>query len=227
MAETTTIDSPNLYVFHPSTYVVGAIDSLLAPFDSDIRYENIVLEDLLDRAMVEGITKELVDRVKSTISQIPQIPKSVILCSCSTFGGCVESMQEFTSNSIIRIDRPMAELAIATGSSIGVAAALESTLAPTTELLQSVADAGGKKVSIKEILCESAWASRQANDLDGYISEIVKQLERTASQFDVIVLAQASMASAAVRLGHLDTPILSSPELGIERVVQMCRNLAG
>jgi hypothetical protein len=212
-----------LFIFHPSPVMVQELDRLLADEAPDIIHENVVVPDLLDKAGDTGFTPELKQKVREIIQGIPQIPPAVILCSCSTYGGCVEAMAPFTSNRIIRIDRPMAEHAVAMGSRIGLAAALESTLTPTRELLESVAENSSKKIQIKELLCSDAWAYKQKGDSEAYISKIAQYLENVAGDLDVIVLAQGSMAPAAERLKHLGIPVLSSPRLAIEKVAQICR----
>ena len=215
-----------LFVFHPSPYMVDELDVLLSQHAPELEVENVIIPELLDTAMQTGITKDLRAQVEAAISKIPSRPKCVILCSCSTFGGCAEEMQSLTENSVIRIDRPMAELAVDTGQNIGVAAAVESTIGPTKDLLHSVAEAKGKHVNLHEILCSSAWERRQHNDKTGYIDEIVSTLENASSCVDVMVLAQGSMAPAVERLNHLPIPVLSSPLLAVERVVRMCRDIA-
>ena len=212
-----------LYVFHPSPYMVDEIDRLLNLLAPDLSHENIVVPELLDEAMIAGVTDALVARVQKALSNINSEPKGVILCSCSTFGGYVEELQNQINHTIIRIDRPMAEQAVCLGTRIGIAAALESTIEPTRSLLTSVARSQGKEIAIDTIFCEEAWAYKQAGDLQGYISAISRQVRCVASEFDVIVLAQASMAPALSQLKDLAIPVLSSPELAIERAKEMCR----
>jgi len=211
-----------LFVFHPSPYMVEEIDTLLQRFAPEIEYENIVEADMLDTAMKTGITEELVGRVKQTICAIPKERRAVILCSCSTFGGYAEEMRGYTCHPIVRIDRPMAERAVHSGHRIGLAAALETTIEPTRKLLLSVAADQNKDITIKEIVCKNAWLRRQEKDQEGYIREIVKDIEPAADYLDVIVLAQGSMAPAAEKLQHLPIPVLSSPVLAIERMKELC-----
>ena len=120
-------------------------------------------------------------------------------------------------------DIGMAEAAVESGVRIGVVAALESTLLPTRELLLSVAKQKGHNVLLDEIICETAWEYKQRGDNEGYIREIVRQLEQSAHNIDVLVLAQGSMAPAADRLTNLGIPILSSPRLGIQAASALCK----
>jgi hypothetical protein len=119
----------------------------------------------------------------------------------------------------------MAERAVALGRHIVVAAALASTLAPTTDLIRDVAQHAGTDVQISEVLCESAWPKFEQGDLAGYAQEIAACLHTSALAGDVIVLAQASMAPAAELCAVLGVPILSSPRIGVEAAVAAYRAL--
>jgi hypothetical protein len=121
----------------------------------------------------------------------------------------------------------MAKKAVATGSRIIVAATLPSTIGPTTDLILDEAHQAGKKVEIVELLCASAWAKFEQGDRQGYLADIAHHLQQAASQGDVIVLAQASMAGAADLCPDLSIPILSSPRLGLEAAVRLCAQYRG
>jgi hypothetical protein len=150
-----------------------------------------------------------------------------VLCTCSTIGGAAEATHLAGGQAVIRVDRPMAERAVATGKRIVVAAVLESTIAPTTELIMQVAAEHGRSVEIRTLLCMGAWAHFEAGDVAGYWEAVAATLRADLSapdgsepRADVVVLAQASMAGAAALCADLPVPILSSPRLGLEAAVR-------
>jgi hypothetical protein len=124
----------------------------------------------------------------------------------------------------MRVDRAMAERAVELGQRIIVAAALTSTIAPTRELILDAARRSGKEVELVELLCGPAWPKFEQGDLVGYLDEIAACLRRVATDGDVIVLAQASMAGAAALCADLPIPILSSPRLGLEAAIKAYYN---
>jgi hypothetical protein len=215
--------SAQLIVFHPSPFMVEALDKLISEVAPELSYENLVLPNLLDEAMRDGIGAKIKEKIRTAIESIPTKPSRVILCSCSTLGGCAEEMQPFTSNRVLRIDRPMAEAAVQTGTRIGVAAALQSTIEPTKALLEDVAQKAGREIEFVELFCDSAWKIKQAGDDKGYINAIVEYLRNEKPPVDVIVLAQGSMAAAVPLLADLGISVLSSPRLAIEAVAKLCR----
>ena len=92
------------------------------------------------------------------------------------------------------------------GAKIIVAATLESTIGPTTELIRDAAIKAGKEVELIEVLCGKAWACFE-----------------TGNQGEVIVLAQASMAGAAALCTDLPKSVLSSPSFGVATAVAAFR----
>ena len=150
---------------------------------------------------------------------------SVVVCTCSTISGAAESLAGELGVAVIRVDLPMAERAIELGARVGVVAALESTLGPTTQLLREVAVANHRDVELVEIVCTNAWSHFESGDMDAYLDAVAAAADAITVPVDVIVLAQASMAGAAVRV-RTATPILSSPRLAVEAAVRVAHALA-
>ena len=209
-----------LVLFHPSPLQVDALDALFKAVAPTIPYENVVVPALLDRAVREGLTPEIYSAVEETIRRIAKDNNTLVVCTCSTLGGYAEKAGRALGRNVMRLDRPMAERAVALGKNIGVAAALESTLEPTKALLEEIAATSHKTIGIKTLLCAGAWDYKQRGDDTGYIASIVQALENFTKDVDVIVLAQGSMAPTQSLCHHLGVPVLSSPQLAIERALR-------
>lgn len=212
-----------LTFLHTSPVHIKTFNNLLDRLAPDIPVQHIVDESLLQEAIQSGeITPALAQRIEQAIRSIQEDEGGVVLCTCSTIGGCAEAIQ-LKNGTVIRVDRPMAEKAVETGSRIIVTAALQSTLGPTTDLILDAARKAGKEVEIIELLCASAWTKFEQGDQQGYLADIARHLQQAASQGDVIVLAQASMAGAAGLCPKVAIPILSSPQLGLEAAIRACQ----
>jgi Asp/Glu/hydantoin racemase len=113
----------------------------------------------------------------------------------------------------------MAEQAIRIGERVGVVATLRATLEPTVKLLQEKAAAVDRSIEVLEVLCEEAFKSLLAGDTETHDRLVTACVTRLAQEADVIVLAQASMARAvaAIPPAAVHVPILSSPELAVQR----------
>lgn len=211
-----------LTFLHTSPVHIATFDRLLGEIAPDMPARHIVDESLLSDARAAGtITPELQQRVSTTLEDAFDDGAAVVLCTCSTIGGCAEDVGRQTSVPVLRVDRAMAERAVQLGPRILVAAALASTLEPTRALLLDAAERAGQAVQLQELLCEGAWERFEQGDQAGYLAAIAEHLRRAASDADVIVLAQASMAGAAALCAELPIPILSSPRLGLEAALQV------
>jgi hypothetical protein len=212
-----------LAFLHTSPVHIATFDRLLAEIEPGATARHIVDESLLDEARAAGeITPALEQRIAAALRDASAPDGAVVLCTCSTIGGSAEAAGSRGGQVVLRVDRPMADRAVALGERILVAAALASTLAPTRALILDAAIAAGKQIELVELLCESAWAFFERGDLAGYAQSIATQLRAAAGSADVIVLAQASMAGAAPLCADLGIPILSSPRLGLEAALAMC-----
>lgn len=81
----------------------------------------------------------------------------------------------------------------------------------------------GKNVTIDARLAEGAFAVLGAGRGDEHDRLVMNTLRGLASDNDVVVLAQASMARALVGATTVDAdgravPVLTSPRLGVERL---------
>lgn len=96
-----------------------------------------------------------------------------------------------------------------------------STLTPTRQLLESAARAAGIGITLVDVLCADAWSAFARGDLPTYYARIADAATGVAPFVDVIVLAQASMAGVVKLYADLPTPVLTSPQLGLEAAVRL------
>lgn len=216
-------DSACVGFLHTSAVHVEPFGALMADVDPSLTHRHIVRAQLLDRARAAGLDdRELHRGVHEALAELPVAPGSVVVCTCSTVGAIAEGCGEDLDLRVLRVDRPMAELAVRSGRALAVLATLASTLAPTKALLEEAARAAGVRVTIHEVLCADAWEAFQAGDQVGYVERIAVRLEALEDSIDVAVLAQASMAPAA-QLVASPRPVLASPRLAVEAAVALAR----
>jgi Asp/Glu/hydantoin racemase len=101
-----------------------------------------------------------------------------------------------------------------------VIATLPSTLEPTVDLIRRRAVAGGSEVSVTAEVVDGAFEAVMAGRGAEHDAKVSAALKRMATQVDVIVLAQASMARVVDTLAPADrpVPILSSPRSAVEHL---------
>jgi Asp/Glu/hydantoin racemase len=194
----------------------------------DVRLLHFVDESTIKNTIAAGYLQ------KATMRQVVRLVGSsfdagcdVALVTCSSIGRAVEMAAELYDQPVLRVDRAMAEKAVATGQRIGVVATLSTTLEPTAELVRRVAAEQGKEIEIVEHLCQGAFDAVMAGDGATHDRIVGEGLTEGMKGVDAIVLAQASMARvvAALPEGAVSAPVYSSPELGMERARDVLASL--
>lgn len=199
-----------LTFLHTAEVHRATFDTLASRHAPGIAIEHVVRPDWLTRAQAGGDP-----RLASEIAQAIADADSVVVCTCSTIGTVAED------SGAIRIDRPMMARAAQSGGRILLAYALDSTLGPSTELLQQEIVKSGKTASIVPLNLTEYWPLFIAGEVTAFAACIAAAV-RHAHQVDpanVIVLAQVSMAGAAAQLESLGRPVLTSPELAFQAAI--------
>ena len=203
---------------HTAQVHVETFDTLMQKTASDVQCQHHVAADLLERARDHGLS----DVTAPTIQILQDLSQAdAVICTCSTLGPIADQLSQSHPN-VIRIDRPMMEAACTTGNNILVAICLESTKQATLDLLHDCASEAGQDITPRLVLCNSAWPHFEAGDMEQFAKTITRTISseiEKSGRPDCILLAQASMRVAAVQLADLGLPVLSSPQLAIERAI--------
>ncbi len=128
----------------------------------------MVDEELLARARREG-PAAVAGEVRAALDRAVADGARAVLCTCSTIGAVAE--EAGAGVPVLRVDRPMAADAVATGPRVVVVATSESTLEPTVALVEE-ACAAGRSVQVRTLLVDGAWARFEAGDTDGYVRSV-------------------------------------------------------
>ncbi|WP_405527562.1 aspartate/glutamate racemase family protein [Streptomyces avidinii] len=202
-----------LLLLHTSPVHVPVFDALRDRNHPGAVLRHLVAPELLDRARTAG-PESVAPALRALLAEAgagAEAGFGAVLVTCSTIGATAESLAPALGVPVLRVDRPMAAAAVRAGTRIAVLAAVESTLAPTRELLAE--EAGERPVSIRTHLVAGAWERFEEGDTAGYLARVA-EAAGAVTDADVIVLAQASMAGAA-DLVTGTVPVLSSPAPGL------------
>jgi hypothetical protein len=211
-----------LAFLHTSPAHVETFDGLLRRRRAALPVRHYVEEDLLRRVKETGaVTPDMQSEVRRAVHTAFENGATVLLCTCSSIGPLVEGMRGSVRGALLRVDRPMARLAVAASDRIALVATLRSTLPPTRALLIEEAEKAWKTITVVEIVCDSAWGKFEAGDREGYLREIGEAVRGVAGKVGAVVLAQASMMGAEAYCGSVAIPVLSSPETGLEEALRL------
>jgi Asp/Glu/hydantoin racemase len=219
---------PTLGLIHNSPMLAPVFNEIAARIMPDVRLLHFVDESTIKNTIAAGHLQ------KATMRQVIRLVGSTFdagcdaaLVTCSSIGRAVDMAAELYDQPVLRVDRPMAEKAVATGRRIGVVATLSTTLTPTADLVRRVAEEQGKEIELVEHLCEGAFEAVMAGDGATHDRIVGEALTEGLKGVDVILLAQASMARVVASLpeGAVAAPVFASPELGLERARDVLASL--
>ena len=179
---------------------------------------NVVDESLLQNPIRSGrVSSATMRQVAGHLLSAADAGAEAILVTCSSIGPSADAARPFCPVPVVRVDKGMALQAAETGNKIGVLATVNTTMVPTRDLISACATAAGKHPAITGRVCDGAFARLIAGDGATHDSIVADEIERMATDVDVVVLAQASMGRvvATIPAERLPVPVLTSPELGI------------
>lgn len=213
-----------LALVHTSPTLTPLFASLCAKWLPQMSLVHLVDESLIKNTIASGRLEKLtMRRTIGLIGSAIDGGADAVLVTCSSIGPGVDIASELFDQPVLRVDRAMAETAVAQGRRIGVVATLSTTLEPTRELVRRSAEAAGKDIEIIDCLCDGAFDALMSGDAEAHDRAVAEALTTRLGEADVVVLAQASIARVLDGLpaGAVLAPVLSSPELGVRRMAQI------
>ncbi len=213
-----------LGLIHTSAPLVPVFQQLCREKLPGAEVSTLVDDSLITEVIARGgLTPAGARRVAGHVASAEAAGADQILVTCSSIGAAVEAAAPFSAVPVLRVDRPMADRAVRTGSRIGVVATLATTLEPTVDLIRRRAAVAGREITLEARLCEGAFAALMAGDAAGHDAAVAAALRELSTRVDVIVLAQASMARVVEALPAADRriPILASPPIAIEELARV------
>jgi len=215
-----------LTLIHTSATLVPVFQDLCKKHlgDKDVEVYHISDDSLIKNTIQRNeLTADTKRRVTQYIRSAEESGADYIMVTCSSIGPAVEMGADLVEVPVLRVDRPMADHAIETGSRIGVAATLPTTLGPTADLIQRRAAAAGKEIELNTDCVEGAFEALMSGQAEEHDAKVAGSIRNLMTNSDVIVLAQASMARVVESIPEKErtVPILASPPLAMEYLAQV------
>jgi Asp/Glu/hydantoin racemase len=210
-----------LGLIHTVPPLIQVFDRLAAETLPGVRLLHILDEPLLEAIARRGaLAPADTVRLRSHVEQMEAAGADAVLVTCSTISPGVDLVRQQVRIPVLRIDEAMIAEAVARGPRIGVIATNETTLEPTRQALQAEADRLGREIEVKLVPVAGALPALLSGDAARHDRLVAAAVHAAATQCDVLVLAQASMARVLATLPEsaCPAPILSSPHLALAQV---------
>jgi Asp/Glu/hydantoin racemase len=203
------------------------MNNLFTEIMPDIRRINIIDDSLLPDVMAKGeISQEVTTRMCNYVKMAEVGGANVILSLCSSLGPTIDQARKLVKVPVIKIDDPMADLAIESAKRIGILATVKTTLNPTLDLLQEKAKAKRKEVELFPCLVDGAFQILMSGDKPRHDAMVLQAALDLSKKVDILLCAQASMTRLVPNLeSETGLTILSSPRLAIEYTKKVIDNL--
>lgn len=211
----------NIAMLHTVPGLVTDMEARARVTVPGLRVMHYVDESLLQDTIADGTTPGHVRRrLVNYARYAEESGAQALLVSCSSIGEAATAASGFVSIPVLRIDTPMATLAVLSGERIGVLATLSATLAPTTRLVQDSASRHNKTPTITARIVDGAFNALRAGDRATHDSLVLDAFSELALECDVVVLAQASMARVLehTREQPGGPTVLTSPDSGMTQL---------
>lgn len=150
----------------------------------------------------------------------------LIMLGCSTFNQAVEHARPLINTPIMNIDRPMMDLAIKNGTTIGLLGTLPSTMPSSERLLRQAGKDVGKELRVKPMLCSEAFKLLRAGDAAKHNQMLLEAIDSLSKEVDAIVMAQVSMSVLEKELTKTKVPVYNSGRTSMEEARNILLKIA-
>lgn len=205
-------------IIHTTPATINSLGGLVKEIIGDVEVINFLDDSILGDMREKHNVDFVRERWISYARVLEQLGVDAVLSACSTVGAFAEEADGSLDVPVYRIDDAMCATAVERGTVISVFATLSSTLEPTVDLIQRKAQRAGKEVTVNTVLVEGAYEALMDGRKEVHDAKIKEAVESYLAKSDIVVLAQASMASAVDLSGEGAGKILTSPRLGIEKL---------
>lgn len=205
--------------------VIGRQIKDILPKDVVVRHvvdDSLLIDTRLAGYMTDDVANRIVDYVKLAESH----GSACVLFACSSVGPAADLAQKVVKIPVLKIDVPMAEAAVERGPRIAILATVSTTLKPTRGLVEKAAQEKGVKVEIETRLSDKAFDKLSEGDVEEHNRLLIGDIIKAAAEFDVVVLAQASMTNILPALSEeVSSKVLTSPRLGVLRTAKVLEGI--
>ncbi|WP_273399801.1 aspartate/glutamate racemase family protein [Traorella massiliensis] len=212
-----------IVMIHTSPVSLNDLKELVKEKMPDVELVNIIDDSLLEEVKGNGgLTPAIISRMMTYVQTAASLKPDLIFNQCSSVGEAFDIAKKCTDIPTLKIDEAMAEKAVSLGKKIAVIATVASTMKPSCNLVRTKAKEAGKEVEVKEYLVNGALdILMKEKNVEKHNQLVLNEINKACEECDVVVLAQGSMTAILPYLKETSKPVLTSPEMAIDRAKEM------
>ena len=212
-----------IVMIHTSPVSLNDLKELVKEKMPEVELVNIIDDSLLEEVKGNGgLTPAIISRMMTYVQTAASLKPDLIFNQCSSVGEAFDIAKKCTDIPTLKIDEAMAEKAVSIGKKNAVIATVASTMQPSCNLVRTKAKEAGKEVEVKEYLVNGALAIlMMEKNVEKHNQLVLNEINKACEECDVVVLAQGSMTAILPYLKETSKPVLTSPEMAIDRAKEM------
>ena len=203
------------------------MDIIYTPFavpfleeNPEVEIFNIMDDSLLTETLkAGGLTNATAARILHYVMAAEKNGADAAMVTCTSVNEAAAYARRFSQIPVLNIDEPVARMAVAAGTRIGVLATLPTSPKATVRLLEAEAARQGKAITTVPLVAEGAYDILIAGDRAKHDEMVNDALFRLAKQVDVITFAQISMS--LVPHGDCGVPLFKIGRSGFDEIKKL------
>ena len=185
-----------------------------------------ILDDSLsrDRANSDSLDNKMIKRFLTLGDYAKSIDANGILFTCSAFGPAIEAVAEQHTMPVLKPNEAMFSGALDIGKNICMLVTFENSIDLMSKEFQAMANVRNNESKLDVIFIDGAMLKLQQGLIDDH-NELILQTAKKLNGYDVLMLAQFSMAGACEAISQqINIPILTAPDAATKLMKKQLKN---
>ena len=185
-----------------------------------------ILDDSLsrDRANSDSLDNKMIKRFITLGDYAKSIDANGILFTCSAFGPAIEAVAEQHTMPVLKPNEAMFSGALDIGKNICMLVTFENSIDLMSKEFQAMANVRNNESKLDVIFIDGAMLKLQQGLINDH-NELILQTAKKLNGYDVLMLAQFSMASACEAISQqINIPILTAPDAATKLMKKQLKN---
>lgn len=208
-----------LALIHATRLAIEPVELAASALWPEVETVSLLDESLeVDRERSDRLTDDLAARVLALAKHAEAFGADGILFTCSAFGKAVEAANRALAVPVMKPNEAMFLNALSRGDRIAMIYTFAPAAAGMEAEFNELAASLGNAAEMTSVLCEGALDAKRSGDHKSH-DRLIADCGAGLVGYDVILLAQFSMASAAPALrSRTAVPVETSPEAAIREM---------
>ena len=185
-----------------------------------------ILDDSLsrDRANSDSLDNKMIKRFITLGDYAKSIDANGILFTCSAFGPAIEAVAEQHTMPVLKPNEAMFSRALDIGKNICMLVTFENSIDLMSKEFQAMANVRNNEAKLDVIFVDGAMLKLQQGLINDH-NELILQTAKKLNGYDVLMLAQFSMAGACEAISQqINIPILTAPDAATKLMKKQLKN---